>query len=140
MVGLNEDWLDEEAFDGQAAVAEGVARQTSLGMATRRYAVQCSAVHQDQPSASSIIVLQYEYESGLICPCWTSVAPDEASGRWKLQVITTSNQPVAVLVLDGLPMVWMNSAWDSLKHSVFSLTSPAYMRELVGPVTVYPYE
>lgn len=138
MVGLNEDWLTEQSFDGQATLTGGIARQTSLRMAARRYAVQCSAVNPDQPSASSIIELQYEYESGLICPCWTAVAPDEAAGKWKLQVITTSTQPVAVLVLDGAPMVWMNAAWDSVQHSVFSLVSPGYMRELVGSVTVYP--
>jgi hypothetical protein len=86
----------------------------------------------------SPVVLEYEIESGLFNPCWTSIGPDDASGLWKLQVIPTGERPMALLLLVGLPLVWGNVGWTGSKAADFTFQSPSYMKSIVHSVRVRP--
>ena len=85
----------------------------------------------------SPVVLEYEIESGLHNPCWTSIGPEDATGLWKLQVIPTCERPMALLLLVGLPMVWANVAWTG-KAADFTFQSPSYLKSIVHSVRVRP--
>lgn len=87
---------------------------------------------------SSPVILEYEVESGLYNPCWTSIRPAEASGRWKLQVIPTSGPPMALLLLVNLPIVWANLNWTGMQAADFTFQSPSYLNSIVHSVRVRP--
>jgi hypothetical protein len=84
------------------------------------------------------VVLEYEIESGLYNPCWTSIEPHEVRGCWKLQVIPTDDRPIALLIFLSLPIMWSNIGWTGTQAADFTFQSPSHLKSIVHSVRVRP--